>query len=122
PTAASEIVPTPGATRSGFESKSMNVGPDELNGAIVSSSRVSVPMVLDAPTVRTHGALAGDVMAPHCNWPAAFLPRFPAAATTVMPLSVTRLTASVSGSVQYYSLTAAPTDMLTTLMLYVPAL
>src|SRR5260221_12741525 len=111
------MVPTPGATRSGFESKSMNVGPDELNAAIVSSLRVSVPIVLDAPTVSTQGALAGAVMAPYCSWPAAFLPKLPAATTTVMPLSVTFFTASVSGSVQYDSRTGAPTDMFTTLVL-----
>ena len=103
PGAASETVPVPGATRSGFESKSMKVGPDELKPAIVSSLRVSVPLVLDAPTVSTHGALAGAVMAPYCSWPWAFLPMLPAAATTVMPLSVIALAASVSGSVQYDS-------------------
>ncbi len=65
--------------------------------------RVSVPIVLEAPTVSTHGALPGAVMPPYCSLPAAFLPMLPAAATTVMPLSVTALAASVSGSVQYDS-------------------
>jgi len=37
--------------------------------------------------------------------------------TTVMPRSVTRLVASVSGSVRYDSRMLAPTDMFTTLML-----
>ena len=31
---------------------------------MMSSLRVSVPFVLDAPTVRTHGAFAGAVMPP----------------------------------------------------------
>ena len=79
PGAASETVPVPGATRSGFASKSMKVGPDELKPAIVSSLRVSVPFVLEAPTVSTHGALAGAVMPPYCSSPAAFLPKLPAA-------------------------------------------
>ena len=64
---ASETVPTPGATRSGFASKSTAVGPDELKSAISSSLRVSVPIVLEAPTVSTHGALPGAVMPPYCN-------------------------------------------------------
>ena len=110
-------MPCPGATRSGFESKSTKVGPDELKLAIVSSARVSVPLVLEAPTVSTQGALPGAVIAPYCSSPAAFFPMLPAAVTTVMPWSVTALTASVSGSVQYDSRIAAPTDMLTTRML-----
>src|SRR6185295_18154943 len=97
----------------------MKLGPDELKLAISSSVRVSVPFVLVAPTVSTHGALPGAVTAPYCRWPWAFLPMLPAAVTTVMPRSVTRLAASVSGSVQYDSWIAAPTDMLTTRMLYV---
>src|SRR5262245_52519670 len=117
PGADSDTVPTPGATRSGFAAKSIAVGPFELKSAIVSSPRVSVPLVLDAPTVRTHGALPGAVIAPYCSWSFWFFPRLPAAVTTVMPLSVTALAASVSGSVQYDSDTPAPTDMLTTLML-----
>jgi len=81
-----------------------------------------VPIVLDAPTVSTQGALPGAVMPPYCSLPSAFLPRLPAAATTVMPLSVSFLVASVSGSVQYDSWMPAPTDMLTTRMLYAFAL
>ena len=42
----------------------MSVGPRELNFATLSSARVSVPSVLDAPTVSTHGALAGEEIAP----------------------------------------------------------
>ena len=103
PAIANDTVPVPGATRSGLAPKSMCVGPDELKAAIWSSARVSVPMVLDAPTVSTHGALPGAVMPPHCNWPALFFPWLPAAATTVMPLSVTAFAARVNGSVQYDS-------------------
>src|SRR5437762_1095842 len=107
----------PEATRSGMAQNSMCVGPDELKGAIGSSSRVSVPMVLDAPTVSTHGALPGAVMPPHCNWPALFFPWLPAATTTVMPVSVTAFAARVKGSVQYDSYTPAPTDRFTTRIL-----
>src|SRR5438552_396361 len=97
PNDKSETVPAPGATRSGFAAKSIAVGPDELKFAIWSSPRSVVPIVLDAPTVSTQGALAGAVMAPYCSCPAAFLPMLPAAATTVMPLSVTTFAASVKG-------------------------
>ena len=58
-------------------------------------------MWLDAPTVRTHGALPGAVMPPYCGWPCASRPGLPAAATTTMPASTARLAASVSGSVVY---------------------
>jgi len=58
-----------------------------------------VPMVLEAPTVSTQGALPGAPMAPYCGWPFAALPMLPAAATTTMPASTARLAASVSGSV-----------------------
>ncbi len=98
---ARETVPVPGATRSGFAPKSIFVGPDELKDAIVSSLRVSVPFVLEAPTVSTHGAFAGAVMPPYCRLPAAFFPKLPAAPTTTMPRSVNALAASVNGSVQY---------------------
>src|SRR4029450_3508899 len=39
----SETTPVPGATRSGFAAKSMNVGPRELYPAITSSVRTTVP-------------------------------------------------------------------------------
>ena len=100
------MVPSPGATRSGFARSRDASARDELKPAIVSSSRVSEPLVLDAPTVSTHGALPGAVTPPYCSWPSPFLPRLPAAVTTTMPASTTRLTASVSGSVQYDSRTA----------------
>ena len=77
----------------------MAVGPRELKPAMVSSLRLVVPSVLDAPTVRTHGALPGDVMPPYWLSAVAFRPRLPAAATTTMPASTARLAASVSGSV-----------------------
>ena len=72
---------------------------------MVSSWRRTVPLVLEAPTVITHGALPGDPIAPYCGWPLAALPRLPAAATTTMPASTARLAASVSGSVLYDSVT-----------------
>ena len=71
--------------------------------AIWSSPRSLVPIVLEAPTVRTHGALPGAAMPPHCRLPSAFFPALPAAATTTMPLSVSALHARVNGSVQYDS-------------------
>ena len=117
PGTASDTVPMPGATRSGFAFQSRNVGPRELKPAMTSSLRFNVPSVLDAPTVSAHGALPGAMMPPYCAPPFAFLPRLPAAVTTTMPLLVTARTASVNGSVQYDSRTAAPTDMFTTRML-----
>ena len=69
---ASDTTLVPGATTSGLAMKSMAVGPRELNGAMVSSLRLAVPLAFDAPTVSTHGALAGAVMAPYCGLPLAF--------------------------------------------------
>src|SRR3954470_5776659 len=110
-------MPVPGATTSGFAPKSIAVGPRELYPAITSSTRVTVPSWLYAPTVSTQGALPGAVMAPYCSLPAALLPRLPAAVTTTTPESTTRLAARVNGSVLYDSVTAAPTETLTTRML-----
>src|SRR6516165_12549919 len=118
PGTASDTVPTPGATRSGFAAQSRYVGPRELNDAIVSSSRLVVPMVLDAPTVSTQGALPGAPIPPYCRTPCASRPRFPAAETTTIPASTRRFAANVNGSVQYDSYMAEPTDRLTTRMLY----
>ena len=95
----SETTLVPGATTSGLAMKSMAVGPRELNGAMVSSWRRAVPLAFDAPTVSTHGALAGAVMAPYWGSPLALRPMLPAAATTTMPASTARLAARVSGSV-----------------------
>ncbi len=68
----------------------------------------------------TQGALPGEVIAPYCGLPVIrFFPRLPAAVTTTTPVSTTRFAASVSGSVMYDSVTCAPTDRLTTRMLYV---
>src|SRR5262245_15533029 len=64
PNAAVETTPVPGATTSGFAIRSVIVGPRELYGAIVSSLRVTVPFVEEAPTVSTHGAFPGAVIAP----------------------------------------------------------
>ena len=47
-------------TRSGLAEKSIQVGPCELNFAIVSLLRVLVASSLDAPTVNTHGAFPGE--------------------------------------------------------------
>src|SRR6185436_5545249 len=69
-----DSMPTPGATRFGFAAESINVGPRELNAAIVSSARSVVPMWLEAPTVITHGALPGAPMPPYTVWPAASRP------------------------------------------------
>ena len=57
----------------------------ELKLATVSSDVLTVPAVLEAPTVRTQGALPGHRIPPYCSCPLAFFPRFPAAATTTMP-------------------------------------
>src|SRR4051812_17541681 len=66
---ASDSMPTPGATISGFAERSMNPGPRELNAATVSSLRVIVPLWLEAPTVSTQGALPGAVIPPYCVTP-----------------------------------------------------
>src|SRR5687767_2390050 len=60
----SEMLPWPGATRSGFADQSRYVGPRDEKLATVSSSRRPEPLVLDAPTVSTQGALPGAVMPP----------------------------------------------------------
>src|SRR5262245_37420253 len=111
------MVAWPGATRSGLADQSRNVGPRELKLATASSPRSVVPLVVPAPTVRTHGALPGALMPPYWDWPSALRPRLPAAATTTTPASTTRLAARVIGSVQYDSRTVAPTERLTTRML-----
>src|SRR5918994_5385445 len=103
----SDSIPTPGATRSGFALFPPAPGPRELNVATVSSERSDVPMWLDAPTVRTHGALPGAVTPPYCIRPSALRPRLPAAAVTTIPSRTTRLAASVSGSESYDSYTPA---------------
>src|SRR6266850_2351452 len=98
PGTASETIPVPVATTSGFARKSTAVGPRELYPAILSSIRVIVPSWLYAPTVSTQGALPGAVMPPYCALPVVgFFPMFPAAVTTTMPASTQRLVASVSG-------------------------
>src|SRR4029079_12079660 len=92
--------------------------PRELNSAITSSERHTVPSWLYAPTVMTQGALPGAPIAPYCVWPRLFLPWLPAAVTTTIPASTARFAARVNGSVLYDSVTAAPTERLMTRMLY----
>ena len=68
-------------------------------GGIASSPRLVVLLVVEAPTVSTHGALPGAVMPPYCASPVTrSRPRLPAAVTTTMPESTARFAASVSGS------------------------
>ena len=74
PGSASDSMPTPGATRSGFCTWSIALGPIELNGATVSSRRSTVPLWLVAPIVSTQGALPGDVMPPSTFWPVGVIP------------------------------------------------
>ena len=62
--ASDDSMAAPGATRSGFAMPSYHVGPRELNAAMRSSERFSVPAVCAAPTVMADGALPGDVMPP----------------------------------------------------------
>src|SRR5207247_6507816 len=91
--------PWPGATRSGFASPSIQVGPRELYTGIVSSPRPTVPCVLSAPTVIADGALPGDVMPPYAARRVDGLrPLLPAATTTMIPASVAFCTASTRGS------------------------
>src|ERR671935_201424 len=61
PVASAEVMRRPGATRSGFSTRSKRVGPDELNDATVSSPRSAVPFVSSAPMVIAYGELPGDV-------------------------------------------------------------
>ena len=56
-------MPTPGATMSGLALYRCKLGPRELKGATESSARLIVPLWLEAPTVRTHGAFPGAVIA-----------------------------------------------------------
>ena len=99
---------------SGLARWSSAVGPREVNAAIVSSARSTVPMWLEAPTVSTQGAFPGDVMPPYCVWLSGLRPLFPAAATTVIPARTARSAASVSGSVVYDSYTPVATERLIT--------
>ncbi len=58
PGSASDSMPTPGATTSGFCARSIRLGPSELNGATESSRRSAVPLWLEAPTVKHPGGIA----------------------------------------------------------------
>ena len=117
PERSSDSMPTPGATRSGLAPTSTAVGPRELNVAIVSSERSTVPMWLDAPTVSTHGAFPGAVIPPYCVVPVG-APAVVAGGRDDDDAGRTaRCAASVSGSVLYDSYTPAATDKLITRML-----
>ena len=75
-----EFILTPGATTSG-SSLPKAEGPRLLNQAIVSSEIVTVPALLEAPTVITFLAAPGEPIVPVPG------PSFPAAITTTTPLS-----------------------------------
>ena len=95
----------------------MAVGPRELNAAIVSSARSTVPMWLDAPTVSTHGALPGAVTPPYCVLPCAVAAVVAGGGDDDDARARPRAcAASVSGSVSYDSYTPVATDRLTTRM------
>src|SRR5439155_1368797 len=87
-------------TRPPCPAASIRVGPLELKPATSSSLRVNVPIVLDAPTVMTHGAFAGDVTAPQTLCALSSRPSLPAATTITTPPSTNALVASASGSCQ----------------------
>jgi hypothetical protein len=65
PASAVDSMPTPGARRSGFATRSIALGPIELKGATESSDLSMVPLWLEAPTVSTHGAFPGAVIPPY---------------------------------------------------------
>ena len=90
----------PGATTSGFANPSYHDGPRELYGATRSSSRVTVSKVFTAPALRADGALAGETMPAYPTSPVfGFVPKLPAATTTVSPTRDACSTACTSGSV-----------------------
>ncbi len=60
----SDSMPAPGATMSGFAALSTAAGPRELNVAIVSSPRATLPKCDDAPIVSTQGPFPGAVTPP----------------------------------------------------------
>ena len=126
---AAPTMALPGATRSGLSRLSMwrtprlsvqplRVGPRELNMLTVSSLRAAVPLVLAEPTVITDGSLPGALMVPKFSWPSRFLPKLPAATTTVIPAALALRTAAHSGSVCQLSVEAAARLRFITRMLY----
>ena len=70
---------------------------------MVSSSGVSVPQVLSAPTVIALGATPGVVMLAKTSAPAASLPLLPAEATTTSPAIEAFSAARHNGSVRHGS-------------------
>src|SRR5882724_8827803 len=94
------------------------VGPRELNDVMPSSLRLSVPKVLTAPTVSADGSSPGEWICPYTFCPAAFLPLFPAAATTTTPRFTSVRTVRHIGSFLYESIAGAPRLMFTTRILY----
>src|SRR5689334_7531804 len=89
---------------------------------MVSSSGVTVPHVLSAATVIALGATPGVVMLASTSWPAAFLPLLPADTETTRPAATACSTLMHNGSVMQGSTCVWPSDMLTTLMPYLPRL
>src|SRR6266851_9652145 len=116
--ASADAMWCPGAARSGLMIRSYRVGPFELYAASVSSDRAAVPCVSIAPTAIAYGLFAGVVIPPYTDRPSFVFPKFPAAATTVMPAFTARSTASHSGSSRYGCSTGAPSDRLMTPTLY----
>src|SRR6185503_3497972 len=110
--ASVETSPTPGASTSGLRTPSC-VRPRLDQGARMSSRRMKVLRSSSAPTVMTHGSLAGENVTPSLESAS-----LPAAATTVIPLFVACSTAASSGSVVYDSAAADDSDRLMTRMLY----
>src|ERR687897_589650 len=108
PWASVDTRPTPGARTSGLRTPSW-VSPRLDHGASESSPRIHVPLSSSAPTVTTHGSLAGANVTP--SWVA---PSLPAAATTVRPLNQACSTAASSGSVRYDSAVIDASERFTT--------
>src|SRR5580700_8368675 len=100
----------PEVTRSGLNHPSGLVGPTLLNGAMVSSPLLAVPLSSTAPTVMTIGSSPGLRMVP-LNGPA-----LPADVTTVMPAFHTACTAWSSGLVTVDWLDWYPRERLRTRM------
>ena len=123
------MIRLPGATRSGFNrlsrvftplalTKLPRVGPRELNEFITSSLRAAVFFVLAEPTVITLGSWPGDEIVPSVSWPSRFLPKLPAATTTVMPWPTAMRAAMHSGSYCQVSVESIARLRFITRMLY----
>src|SRR4026208_1851978 len=99
---------------SGFM-KPSSVRPYADHGAVVSSSRESVPFRSAAPTVITNGSLPGEKGTPLGVLP---VPQLPAAATTTTPLNHSFSTALSSGSRKKLVFSDEWSEKLATRMLY----